>query len=1040
MEFRLLGPVELWARGQRQNLGWAKERCVLAVLLMSPGRPIPVEILISKVWGGDPPEQARDGLYSQIARLRGRLHHQEGARLTYHAGAYLLETDPERVDYHRFKRIRTQALTARDGGDPEEAVRLLGEAVRLWRDKPLGGVRGDWAAQTRRNMEVELLGCALERIELQLGQGRNGDLIPELNDLVARFPLDEKPVELLMLTLQRNGRSSEALLAFEQVRQRLDAELGAPPSPRLREIHQGILLGEPGSVPPARRVKPEAPPNDLPRDVRTFTGRARELEWLTAMVEGREGAVCVLAVNGMPGVGKTALAVHLAHRLTDRYPDGQIFLDLHGHDAERDPIDPTSALGRVLRALRVPDSRIPGDLDGRAALWRAELSHRKVLLVLDNALGNDQIRHLLPGTPGCLVVVTSRRMLSGVDDSQPLPLDVLAPSEAADLLVRIVGSRRGAGDVDIRAVADLCGHLPLAVQLAGSRLRHRAAWSFADLAARLGEGRDRLKEIRAEDRCLTAAFDLSLQGLDARQRTAFIALSLHPGADFGVGDAAALLGEGRDVAESLLDDLHDHHLVAEPRRGRYRFHDLIGEFAEQLVDREPGFDRGPAIDRLLAHHLAAADQADRLLFPQRSRIEVTADQTEAPEFTTGEDARAWLSEELDNLVHAARYAAEHERAWHCAMLAHVLVEYLESSGHWREAARLHESAVEAWLALGKDDQAARALADLSKVRWRAGEHEAALDCANRALAIQRERDDRAEIGALYDQIGLIHWHRSEFDVAFGYYAQARPIYQEIGNRKGLAEVANHSGIALWHLGRYAEGVAQMQEALNLYAEVGNLRGQQMALNNLGYIELSQGNHDVALDYYQRAAEIVEMNRQHRAVWLNNVATVHERAGRLEAAFEGYREALAIYREIGDRRGEMDSLINVGACYVAMGRDAESLIHFQKGLNSARELGEKYEECRALRSIGEAHHRMGRPGLALEQLEESLAVARSIGATYLEAQALDGLGRLLTQTRGIAQAEPYNRQALELYEYLGAIEADSVRSRLMETDGTSGIDV
>ncbi|TDB92858.1 tetratricopeptide repeat protein [Actinomadura sp. 7K534] len=1034
MEFRLLGPLELWSDGQRLHLGWAKERCVLAALLMTPGRPVTSEMLIDRVWGTEAPDRAKDLLYPHITRLRRNLAALgEEVRLERSSGAYVLDVDPATIDYHRFRTLCDQARAIAASGHPDEAVRLFGDALRLWRGEPLRGVTGEWAAWRRRDIQEELLGAALDRARLELDLGEHAKLVTELNELLDRFPGNEKTVELLMRALHRGGRSAEALRVYERARQRLAAELGASPNPGLRELHRQILSGEPGPAASPGRAR-AFPPSDLPGDLHTFTGREAELDRLAEMAgEGGGTAVTVLAVDGMPGVGKTTLAIRLAHRLAPRYPDGQMFLDLFAHDREREPLDPAAALGRLLRASGVDGDRIPADLDGRAALWRTELAGRRVLLVLDNALGHDQVRPLLPGSPGCLVLITSRRRLVGLDAARTLSLDVLAPDDAALLLTRSAGLAPDADPESVRTVARLCGRLPLAVQLIGNRLRHRTSWTVADLADRLGGLRSRLTEFRAGNRRVSAAFELSYLGLDERQRLAFRLLGLHPGADLTARDAAALLDTAPADAESLLDDLHDHHLIAEPRRGRYRYHDLIREYARHLVaDLDPAPVREAAVDRLLDHYLAAAAHADRLLFPYRSRPDATAPAF----FGDAGAARAWIREELDNVLRVARHAADHGRPRHAALLAAALGEHLESQGHWPEAADLHERAVRAWRDLGDGEGTARALADLSRLLLRAGWHEEALNAANEGLTISAAGP--AVVAALHDLLGLIHWHRSEYDVAVGYYDRALELWRSAGDRAGEAEVLHHRAIISFHQGRYAEATKEMRIALARYEEVGHRRGRQMVLNNLGDIARKLGRYDLALRHYEEAGAVMEMSRQHLATWLNNIAAVRVKSGHADEGIENYRQALSIYRELGARRDEAACLNNIGLWYAEMNREGEALIHFQKSLQLSQEIPERFEMTAALRNIADVSRRAGRYQAALDHYEESLALARSIGDAYQEARALDGIAQVMVQIHGEAQAAPYRRQALDIYEELGVPEADEARLSPDDRDSAAGI--
>ncbi|WP_329088245.1 AfsR/SARP family transcriptional regulator [Streptosporangium sp. NBC_01469] len=1030
MEFRILGPVEFWSRGQRRDLGWAKERHVLAVLLMTPGKPVSTESLIRKVWDENPPANARSSLYSHVARLKSHLHGAgEDVRLRGGSGTYSLETDPENIDYHHFRALCSQARSITENGDVDDAFRLYGEAGRLWRGEPLSGLSGSWVVHTRRKLEGDLLAGTVERVELELLHGSNTDLVPELYDLVNRFRFDEKLVELLMLALYRAGRQAEALGAYRQAHRRLVGELGAEPGPGLRALHQRILQGDPALLPQSwRGTSGNTPLTSLPRDVHTFVGRTPEInrlidEWI------REDAVAVLAIDGMAGVGKTALAVHLAHRLADDYPDGVLYLDLLGYDAEHASMDPATALERLLRLLGIP---IPDSLDERVARWRTALARRKVLLVLDNAIGHDQVGPLLPGAPGCLVVVTSRRRLAGLDDIHSLSLEVLPPQEGAALFGRVVGSRRALHPDDVVRVVRLCGHLPLAIQLAGSRLRHRPAWSVADLAELLGRNDRRLTEIRAGNRGIIAAFELSFNGLDEWQQRAFWRLGLHPGADITADCAAALLESDRAEAERLLDDLLDHHLISEPRRGRYRFHDLIGEYARLLSNREPESARAEVLRRVLDHYLLMADTADRLLYPHRTRgpAELFHPPGPRPGIATEEQALSWMNAEVDNLLLVTRYAADHGWTRHAALLPRVLGRYLDVWVRWAEAAELHTRAVEAWRELGNHSGTAYALADLSVVRRQTGRHEEALRLADEALTIQRALDDERAIADLLDNSGLVYWQRSEFDVALDCFEQALRLRRALADRHGQAASLTHVGIIHSHRGDYPKATEHLLGALGLYRQDGDRRGQQVALNNIGEIEFKLGNHTTALGHYEEAESVYpDMGPQNKAIWLNNVANVYQLLNRHADALECYRQALRIHGDIGDRRHEVDALNNIGNCYARMGRDEDALVHHQKALRISTEISERSEESQALLSIGGIHHRANHHDAALAHYEKALAVAHAIGDVHQEARTLDEMGTALADAGQEARAEECWRRALNLYESLGVMEAELVRARL-----------
>ncbi|MET8138699.1 tetratricopeptide repeat protein [Sphaerisporangium sp. NPDC005288] len=1041
MEFRILGPVELCVRERRHDLGWAKERLVMAALMLTPGRPVPIRSLIAKLWDGDPPPKAAAHLQSSVSRLKKRLREigaaadgtTGGARLHRVSGSYILETDAENIDYHRFLRLRTQARASAETGDIEEALRLYRDAQSLWRGEPLAGLQGSWADNTRRHLEEEMIGGTVERITLELGRGDHSRLIPELSDLVTRFPLDETLVGLLMRALYASGRQADALSAYRQARERLHDQLAAEPAAGLRDLHQRILRHDPALAVRSRagRAQEHAPPNDLPRDLRTFTGRAAELASLTSERVLGGTAVPVLAVDGMPGVGKTTFAVHLAHRLAARYPDGRVYLDLHGHSARHQPLDPAAALDRLLRHLGVPGD-IPEDLDARAAKWRKELAGRRILVVLDDATGHQQVRPLLPGEPGCLVIVTSRRRLSGLEGVEPLSLDVLPPEDAAELFRRAAGSHRPAEPESVAAVTRLCGHLPLAIQMVGSRLRHHPAWTVADLADRLSREGRRLAEIRAENREITAAFRLSYEGLSEFQRRGFTRLGFHPGTEITAHCAAVLLECPLADAERFLEDLLEYHLLAEPRPGRHRLHELIRDYAVSLAAQEPPDVRAGAVRRVLDHHLFLADRADRLLYQHRTRIPVDleAPPRTFPDIATADQARRWLTTELDDLLRLTRYAADHGHPRHAAMYAHVLSGYLYSWGHWDEAVAIHRNAIDAWRRLGDERGVARAMTDLSEALGRTGRLDESLRLASRALRIQTGREDRQGSAELLDQIGLAHWHRADFDVALGHFERALALKRDGGDRYSQAVSLNHIAGVAEAKGDYRTAADRLREVLTLHEEDGDLRGRQVVLNNIGEVKSRLGDHQAALRHYEQAASLaIETAPKDRAILAHNMAGALRHLGRHFEALDRYQEALRVYRDLSDRRSVAQTLNSIGSCHTSIGQVEQALAHHRTALQISTELLERQQQARALRGLGDASQRAGRHHDALDFYGRALDTAQSIGDAREVAEILHQTGSTHEHLGDLTRAERLWRRAAESYERLGLDEARALRKRI-----------
>ncbi|TMR22215.1 tetratricopeptide repeat protein [Nonomuraea turkmeniaca] len=1038
MEFRILGSVELWADGEACELGSAKERHVLAVLLLTPGQPVSIETMINRVWDDAPPSKARESVHSYIARLRSRLNRRldsTGARLSSRSGAYVLETDPQTIDLHRFRRLNAQARAISDSGDPEDALRLLREAESLWRGDPLSGLSGEWVTKLRTSLESEHRAAIGMRLAMELDMGRHAELVGELYGLVHQYPYDESFVEHLMIVLYRCGRQGEALEAYHQASHRLVKDLGAEPGPVLRGTYERILRGDSDlATPPAHHhVAAEPLTDNLPRDIPDFTGREAEMSHLYDELERSPSTAMIKAIDGMAGVGKTALAVHMAHELADRYPDGRWYLHLRAHDPHQPPIEPAQGLEVLLRLLGEDPQRIPEALEQRAALWRARLANRQMLIVLDDAASADQVRPFLPGRPGSLVLITSRRRLAGLEGVRPLSLDALMPPEAALLFRRIVGQERRLDAGDVKQLVHLCGHLPLAVTIMANKLRHRPARGVGDLVVKLSRPKGQLVEMYAGDSDLLTAFDLSYQELSSERRKAFRRLGLHVGADLTIGAAAALIGCDPTQAEHALEELIDRHLVEEPNSGRVCFHDLLRAYArERATEEEPAEEPQRAVRRLLDFYLYAADRADRVLYPHRRRDNVSVSHPpDSPSVDSPRSAAEWLRAERVNVLMCVHYSAEHAYPVHAIQLSQAIATYLERSAHWEDAARVHELARRACQEIGDRGGEARVELELSLVRSRTGHYAEAFERAGKGLSIFRMLGDRRGEADTLDHLARLSWLSGHNREALGYAEKALALFCAIADRHGEGNALLHSGIALSYLGRAEEAMGVFETSLEISNETGDIATKAMVLNNLGELHFNHGDYRNALALFREALVILREAgwRQNEAVALNNIANCLEREGRRAEALVFYREALTIYRETGDRRHEADTLSNIGSTYLGMDLNAEALIHFQKALSIARDIGDPYESSRALQRIGDSQRHSGQFTLARETYEQALTLARELGDPFLEASSLLGLGEALLCMHGRKIAERSWRQALTIFERLGAPEAESVRERL-----------
>jgi tetratricopeptide (TPR) repeat protein/DNA-binding SARP family transcriptional activator len=1038
MEFRALGPIELWSAGQRSDLGPARLRCILAMLLLTPRTVMPVETLIDRLWGTRPPPKARESLSVYIARLRASLRQAVGDRvqLVGRARGYVLEVDPESVDVHQFRRLRRQADALAASGDHHHAAELLRQADGLWRGQALAGIGGDWAARMRDSLEEERRAAIVERVGCELGLGRHADLVGELRYLLAQYPLDETLVAHQMTALYRSGRPTDALGLYRETRGRLVDEQGTEPGPLLSELHQRILGRDPALAagPSGQCPGGTPPPDTLPPDPPEFVGRQKELADLT----GEPGSTPqIVIIAGLPGVGKTALAVRAARLVSPQYPDGTFYLDLHSHDPGSPALDPAEALDRLLQMLSVPAAQIPDTINERAALWRADLGRRRAVVILDDAAGHDQIRPLLPATGRCLILITTR--LPDSEGTRTVPLDVLSADEAVTLFRQTAGEG-SAGDADqVAAAVKLCGRLPLAIQLTAGRIARDAPRSLDGLIEELSQSPVWLGSTGAASPEVTAAFDLSYRALEPDHQRFFRRLGISPCAHLSLPAAAALGDCTLAEAEKALVTLVNGHLLAQTPDGQYRFHDLIrGYAAVRAAQDDPEAERRQAVGRLLDYYLHTADRADRVLHPFRHRTPVQITQPPAASPAPGgpEDAAGWLDSEWRNILEAARYAGRHEWKQKCADLTHVLADFVEIKAYWDEAIAAHTVALQASRALADVARIAQASLALGAVLQQTGRHEAALPLAEEAAEIYRSLADRNGEAESLDQIGLAHQRTARSREALAYFQEAEILYRAASDRRGVANALSHSGIACWHLGRHAEANAHLRDALSVYRDIGDGRGEAKALNNLGRVLLYNGSHGEALDVYQQALKIFQEigGTQSEAIVYQNMGSAYRCQGSYTEGLTACRQALAIYRRIGDLPDEADVLNDIGVIYQSAEWYDEALIHHQEARQIAEEIGNLSHQLIALRWIADIHRGLGQYGEALDHYQAALRLSREIGDPYEEGKILEGIAEstLSTQRQPFAARIAY-RQALDIFERLGVPEAESARSRIQAID-------
>jgi tetratricopeptide (TPR) repeat protein/transcriptional regulator with XRE-family HTH domain len=723
----------------------------------------------------------------------------------------------------------------------------------------------------------------------------------------------------------------------------------------------------------------------LPRDIASFTGRAAELAQLASavMTPASGGVVGICAIGGMAGIGKTTFAVHAAHRMADAFPDGQFFLPLHAHTPGQRPVDPADALASLLLTAGVEAQQIPPGLQARAARWRDYLAGKKVLLLLDDAAGHEQVTPLLPGTGGSLVLVTSRRHLTALEDAAAISLDTLAPDEAAALLARLAGRPAlGSGGGPAGEIIRLCGYLPLAIGMLARQLHYHPAWTAADLAADLAAAAGRLELMRAENLSVAAAFDLSYQDLTAGQQRLFRRLGVHPGADIDAYAAAALDGTDLAAARRHLDGLYEHYLLAEPARGRYRLHDLLREHASALAFAGDPADADAAAGRLLDYYLHTAAAAG-----QHIETRITADSRPLPgkppavatPLSTAGRAAAWLDAEWANLHAAAGYAAASGRPGHAIAIPAVVSGFLFARGHWDQSAALLQAALATARQAGDRAGQARALNELGLLQQVTGDC-LAVASHQQALELYRGLDDRLGQASALDELGEVQFETGDYQGAAASYQQALALYRDLDHQAGQAMAIHNLGTVQAQTGDYPAATASHRQALAMFRDLGSRLGQARAITDLGLVQQLTGDYPAATASHQQALAMFRdlRHRLCQARATHNLGIVQLRTGDYGAAAASFTEALGMYRDLGHRYSQAEVLNSLGEVLARSGDRRQARDHYAQALAIAREISAPLEEARALEGLGHCLLRDGGPGDAAAHWQQALAICQRIG--------------------------------------------------------------
>jgi DNA-binding SARP family transcriptional activator len=955
MEFRLLGTVEAHAEGRLLDVGPPKRRFVLALLLLEPNQTIPVARFVDLIWPDDPPPGARKVVFSHICRLRQSLAKAgaagHGIRLTTTSPGYALHVDPMRVDVHRFRRMVGEARNVRGATERAGSLRA---ALELWRGPPLADV-ADPDVRSRLCGGLDEMWCEAveDRIAADLECRRHRALVGELSALLAHDPLRERLVGQLMLAQYRSGMRAAALETFHAARARLADQLGLDPGAELRRLHEAILRDDPElELPPTPGQpvgSPQPRPAQLPPDVAGLVGRDELLRLLSAARHR------VLLIVGGAGVGKTALAVHWAHRVQADFPDGQLFLDLRGH-APSAPLRPIEALTYLLTALGVPADEIPVDADIAAARYRSSVAGKRILLVLDNAVTAEQVRPLLPGCDGCVTVVTSRNRLTGLvarEGAHRVALQTLDQDAALALLGWMTGSERVAAEpVAAAELVRRCAYLPLAVRIAAANLADDTTRSIASWLAELGgeAGLAALSVVGDDQLAVRAAFDLSYNKLTEPARRVFRLFGLAPGSDISL-DAVTVLA-GADVADvrKPLAELVSACLIEQRVANRYSAHDLLRQYAKDIAG-----DEREARHRMLHWYVDAVEHAIRALSPHLLivPIDLVASGSPVPEFDNGDAALAWLDSERANLVEITVWAEAHGSPKVAWALAGLLGPYVSLRMPAPDRITMVSAGLRA--AIADDSSLGQAAAHIS--------------------------------------LALIH-HRclSNLADAIEHNQRGLELCRSAGWREGEANATGNLGNVYREIGRLADAEARYTRVLALEREIGRRTGEGTALNNLGALCLERGDVDRAIGYYDQALALRQAMGDRLRVGrvLLNLADANLLRGRFVEGLEQGLRALAAARETGDRANEPAALGTVAALRGRLGHYPEALADCRSALALAREGGSRRVQAAVLVVLGQLHAGLGEHRQAIAPLQEALALARDSSSRHVEADALIAL--------------------------------------------------
>ncbi len=899
MYFRVLGPLSIGRDGSAQAaINAPLVRRLLAALLCRANEFVSVDDLVLALWGDKSPPSARKTLQVYVRRLRQAL--DDDLRIAHEAAGYRVTVADDELDVLNFTRMVAQASEV----DIEQASNLLASALSLWRGQAYEDMRQVVPiANEARHLDEERLRVQTWYARLQLELGRHAELVPYLAKLVDEHPYREDLRGHLMLALYRCGRQADALEVYRATRKVLAEELGVEPAPALQRLHETMLRAD-ASLELAR-VPASTVPRQLPLDFAAFAGRANQLRLLDETLPSL-APVVITAIAGSAGVGKSALAIHWAHSVAHKFPDGQLYINLRGFDAEA-AVSPADAIRRFLDSLGTAPQHIPMDLDAQATLYRSLLADKRILLVLDNAQSAEQVRPLLPGGSRCRVLVTSRNRLAGLaatSGARPVFLDVLTFDEAQELLAARIGEDRMHAEPEaVEEIVARCASLPLALAVAAARAALHPEMPLAVLAAELRDAHGALDAFASTNDPITdlrSVFSWSIVQLSPQAARLFRLVGMHPGPDTNIAAAASLVGLSLECTRPLLGELVHAHLLWEHVPGRYAFHDLLRAYANELGS-SLGAEVDAALLRLFDHYLHVAHRANRLIEPQRKGIPtgVTAAGVTLEDLTGPDRAMMWMAAEHQVLLAVIKQAAKAGLATHVWKLAWSLSTFLDWRGHWRDLAHIYEIALDAVQGSTDQEGLAHAHHGLARAHASLGDYGKAEFHLRRTIDLRGEAGDLVGQANAYMALSLVNERQVNYAQALEHSLSARGLFDSAGHRAGQAASLNAIGWLNALLGEHRDALAYGECALPVFEELGDRQGLADVWHTIATARHGLGQPE-AIDCFQKSVNLYREigNRYHEALGLQRLGDAYLEAGDLGSARDAWRRALEILTEVG----------------------------------------------------------------------------------------------------------------------------------------------